>query len=89
MFVELIKENTTRKVDSLGRVSIPKSMRDRLMIKEGDELEFYILRDGENQYVTLGKPCPAVAKYAKAVEVLEELDLDVPDALMRLVMDSY
>ena len=37
--MELLKENTSRKVDSLGRVSIPKSMRDRLDINEGDEVE--------------------------------------------------
>lgn len=41
--MELLKENTSRKVDSLGRVSIPKSMRDRLDINEGDEVEFYLL----------------------------------------------
>ena len=85
--MELIKENTTRKIDSLGRVSIPKSMRDRLMLKEGDEVEFYMLRDGDSNYVTFGKP-GVDAKYMRAAEVLDELGLDVPEALMRMLEDS-
>ena len=85
--MELIKENTTRKVDSLGRVSIPKSMRDRLLIKEGDELEFYMLRDGDEQYVAIGKP-GVNTKYVRAAEVLEELGEEVPDSLMRLLEDN-
>jgi len=79
--MELIKENTTRKVDSLGRVSIPKSMRDRLMIKEGDEVEFFMLRDGDTNYVVVGKP-GVEGKYVKAAEVLDELGIDIPEALM-------
>ena len=85
--MELIKENTTRKIDSLGRVSIPKSMRDRLMINEGDEVEFYMLRDGDTSYVVVGKPGVPM-KYAKAVEVLEELGLEVPDALIEKLGNS-
>lgn len=84
--MELIKENTTRKIDSLGRVSIPKSMRDRLSLREGDEVEFYMLRDGETSYVTFGKPGVDM-KYIKAAEVLDELGLDVPEALMRMLED--
>lgn len=80
--MELIKENTTRKVDSLGRVSIPKGMRDRMLIKEGDELEFYTLRDGENNYVALGKSNMIDLKYLRAAEVLDELGIEVPEALM-------
>lgn len=80
--MELIKENTTRKVDSLGRVSIPKGMRDRMLIKEGDELEFYTLRDGEINYVALGKSGMVDLKYLRAAEVLDELGIEVPEALM-------
>lgn len=43
--MEIIKENTTRKLDSLGRISIPKGMRDRLEIKTGDEMEFALVVD--------------------------------------------
>lgn len=80
--MELIKENTTRKLDSLGRVSIPKSMRDRLGLKDGDEVEFYMLRDGDNGYVALGKNGMADLRYLRAAEVLDELGLEVPQELI-------
>lgn len=39
----LTKENATRKIDSLGRVSIPKGMRDRFELNVNDEVEFFAL----------------------------------------------
>lgn len=80
--MELVKENTTRKLDSLGRVSIPKSMRDRLGLKDGDEVEFYMLRDGDNNYVALGKNGMTDLRYLRAAEVLDELGLEVPQELI-------
>ena len=80
--MELIKENTTRKVDSLGRVSIPKSMRARLEINTNDEMEFYLLTadDGE-QYVCLTNHKNNVNKYEMAASVLTELGIEIPEAL--------
>ena len=65
--LELLKENTTRKVDSLGRVSIPKGMRDRLEININDEVEFFTLTDevGE-QYVCLTNHKSGTNKFALA-----------------------
>lgn len=80
--MELIKENTTRKVDSLGRVSIPKSMRSRLEIETNDEVEFYLLNadDGE-QYVCLTNHKSSGNKYKMAAHLLQELGIAVPDEL--------
>lgn len=80
--MELIKENTTRKIDSLGRVSIPKGIRDRLMLKEGDEVDFYTLRDGDMNYVAFGRQTLVDLKYLRAAEVLDELGLEIPNELM-------
>ena len=80
--LELLKENTTRKVDSLGRVSIPKGMRDRLEINVNDEVEFYLLNaDNGEQFVCLTNHKPGVNKYENAAKVLTELGLDIPEAL--------
>lgn len=49
----LFPEKTTRKLDNLGRLSIPKSMRDRLEYKPGDELEFFIIEHDGEKYVAL------------------------------------
>ena len=84
--MKLIKENTTRKVDTLGRVSIPKGMRDRLGIKELDEVEFYLLEDdGGEQYVALTNHAASRNKYAEAADILVELGLDIPDELAALI----
>ena len=76
--MELLRENTTRKVDSLGRVSIPKSMRDRLDIQTNDEVEFYLLNA---QFVCLTNHKGGTNKYETAAQVLEELGIDIPEEL--------
>jgi len=84
--MKLIKENTTRKVDTLGRVSIPKGMRDRLNIKDGEEMDFYLLEDDcGNQYVALTKQTVDNNKYVFTANVLKELGLDVPEQLEALI----
>lgn len=80
--MELLKENTTRKVDSLGRVSIPKSMRDRLDIQTNDEVEFYLLNaDNGEQFVCLTNHKGGANKYETAAQVLEELGIEIPEEL--------
>ena len=82
-YMELIKENTTRKVDSLGRVSIPKGMRDRLEIGVNDEMEFYLLNaDNGEQYVCMTNHKGSMNKYEIAVGVLNELGCEVPPELV-------
>ena len=36
----------SRKLDNLGRVVLPKEFRDTINIKERDEVEIYLLKDG-------------------------------------------
>jgi len=80
--LELLKENTTRKVDSLGRVSIPKGMRDRLNIQTNDEVEFYLLNaDNGEQFVCLTNHKAGMNKYENAAKVLAELGIDIPEEL--------
>ena len=46
--VQLIPENTSKKVDSLGRITLPKGMRARLNVTDGTEMEFFTLMvDGQ------------------------------------------
>lgn len=35
-----------RKLDSLGRIVLPKSLRKELSISEGDDIEMYVDNDG-------------------------------------------
>lgn len=67
------------RIDDLGRVVIPREIRHRLHIKEGDPLELYL--DGD----TIGLKKYAETAYAQAaiertIRDIEE-DADLPDAL--------
>ena len=81
--MKLQSENTSRKVDSLGRVSIPKSLRDRLMINTEDQVYFYLLEDDDGrQFVCFTNKSDSSPKYQLAAEVLVELGLEVPDEIL-------
>ena len=81
--MRLQSENTTRKVYSLGRVSIPKSLRDRLMINTEDTVHFYLLEDDDGrQYVCFSNKEDVNPRYQLAAEVLAELGLEVPDEIL-------
>lgn len=42
----LINEHKKRKVDDIGRVTIPRNIRERLNIKPGDELSVFYSNNG-------------------------------------------
>lgn len=81
-----MSENTTRKVDALGRVSIPKSLRDRLDIQSEDEMAFYMMEYQDKRYIamcnTKENMDEVALKYKTAIDVLEELNIDLPAALI-------
>lgn len=77
----LTPENTSRKVDNLGRVVIPKGIRDRFSIHKDDELQFFSLEFDGNYYVCMTNGRTVDPKYRAAADVLEELGLSVPPEL--------
>lgn len=79
-----ISENTARKVDSLGRVSIPKSIRQRLNINTNDEVEFSICYSGDMTYICMNKKVD-VNKAEILLAELENLGIPVPDELLDMV----
>lgn len=80
--MRLRPENTTRKIDHLGRVTIPKSLRDRMSIKTDDDLEMFTLEaeDGRT-YICLAPEVEDTAKYKLAADVLDELGFNIPEIL--------
>ena len=79
--MRLTKENVSRKIDSLGRVSVPKSLRDRLEIGEADMVDFFLLEDNDRFYVCLSKHIEeneGYEKYLQVAKLLDELGLDIP-----------
>lgn len=80
--MELLKENAKRKIDSLGRVNIPKGLRDRLELVEGSEVEFYVLNaDNGEQFVCFTNHKIGSNRYNIAAEVLENLGVAIPKEL--------
>lgn len=78
--MKLISENASRKIDSLGRLSVPKSLRDRLGISEGDMVDFFLLEDEDRYYVSFRKHIDEDnEKYLQIAKLMEEVGLDIPE----------
>ena len=80
---EMIKENSTRKIDHLGRLSIPKGLRNRFEIEEGAEIEFFTMDD----YICLRK-MGKENRYARLAREMRELGLEVPEELLVKLEDG-
>ena len=78
--MNLLYENQSRKIDNLGRVTIPKPIRDRLGWEQNDEVEFYTM-DGAS--VVLSKGNMRDSRSDIAAEVLGELGLEIPKELKK------
>lgn len=78
---QLVPENQKRKLDSLGRITIPKGLRDRLFINNDDEFEFYTINEGGKTYICLEVVDGIDPKYYAAKSVLEELGDEIPEGL--------
>lgn len=75
MILVIDKLNISKKIDGLGRVVIPKSVRDKLRIFEGDELEIAII---DSSWIGLRKIAIGEGEDKKQVmrEILESEDYD-------------
>lgn len=76
------KENAIRKIDKSGRIIIPKGLRDRLKIEEGDEMDFYFIEGDGFSCIGISKSNFADPRYETAKAVLEELGVDLPQELI-------
>jgi AbrB family looped-hinge helix DNA binding protein len=66
-------ENTVRRLDNLGRITIPKSLRTRLEIPDGAELEFFTHKNGGVTYICLAEVnAKKKTDAALALETLKE-----------------
>lgn len=66
----LIPENTTRKLDALGRITLPKGLRDRMFMGDNEELELYTANIDGRQCVCLCKLVSEEDEIQQAIEYL-------------------
>lgn len=75
-------ENSNRRIDNLGRITLPKGLRDRFDLLEGVDMELYTMEMDGKIYICLTKAEDAgVARKRIAAEVLRELGFEVPAEL--------
>ena len=78
IMAQLIPENVTRKLDDLGRITLPKGLRDRMYHNNPNaELEiFTAVIDGRN-CICLASPVDAATKVLAAVEIFKECGVPI------------
>ena len=75
--IMMIPENTSRKIDSLGRLVVPKGLRERFGLQADDEMEFYT----SGKFICIAKKEDEGEKKELARKLLEELGVEIPEGL--------
>lgn len=77
-------EGQVHTVDSLGRVVIPKILRNKYGVVTGSEVDFYTIDYMGDSYLAmkLNNRTGDRAKWMRAIDALRELNLEVPQELI-------
>ena len=84
--MEIIAENTTRKIDSLGRIGVPKGIRNRFCLDINQEMDFFTMRGDDGKNYVLFTPVEVLSeaeKYERVVELMQKLELEVPEEFLK------
>lgn len=82
--MDFVKENVSRKIDNLGRISIPKGIRDRFKWGANDEIEFAVCGNGLDTWVCMRKVAD-VNKAEMIAAELEALGIEIPEKLQEML----
>ena len=62
--------DVTRKIDSVGRIVIPKRLRTKFRLQDGDEYQFYLHEEDGRKFLCI--ECPVHPEIEAAKKMLEE-----------------
>lgn len=72
-------ENIIKTVDSLGRITLPKGLRDRMYINSNNnELEIFTMEVDGKIYICLTSPDTVDNRLYAAAEIFKELNVELP-----------
>ena len=91
--VKCMKLDISRKIDSVGRISIPKKLRDKFRIEEGDDCPFFLFTaDDKRQYLAFELVPADSRKTPEELEILIEgfktYGLEVPKELLAQLSEA-
>ena len=75
-------ENITRRVDSLGRIVLPKHLRVRGKIGENDEVDIFTEEIEGRYFICVAKSGAEDPRYKIARDLLMELGVEIPNELI-------
>lgn len=82
----LIPENVTKKIDSLGRITLPKGLRDRMYLSnDNDELEIFTAVIDGRPCICLASPVDMTTKLLAAAEVFAECGVELPHEMKEYI----
>lgn len=72
-------ENVVKTVDNLGRITLPKGLRDRMyMNSDNNQLEIFTMDIDGKMYICLTSPDTVDNRLYAAAEIFKELDVPLP-----------
>lgn len=75
-------ENVIKTVDSLGRITLPKGLRDRMYISsDNNELEIFTMEMEGKTYICLSSPDTFDNRLYAAAEVFREMGVPLPEIM--------
>lgn len=81
----MVATGIIRRIDELGRIVVPKQIRQDLGIKEGDPLEIFTTRDGE----IIFKPYQGNSKVIdNFIETFKEMGIEDKKTIVKMLVDE-